>query len=122
MESILGMLELFGIMIGIFVVGGVVIYFFMSLFGNVKQYKAPFKSKGPFTDDQINEATTNIIRNSYYNKKKKQKKKKAGVNEKETSKQESSSNLNDNGNKLNTSSAQVLFQKDNQLEMVKIIN
>ena len=85
MEFILSILEIFGVMIGISVVGGVVIYFFMSLFGNVKPYKAPSKSKGPFTDDQINEVTTNIIRNSYYNKKKKQKKKKAGVNEKETS-------------------------------------
>ena len=90
MEFILDMLGLFGIMIGIFVVFGVIIYIFQSLFGNVKQYKPPARTKGPISEDQMKEMV-------YAAQLEKMKKKGAGValKEKKTSKQESSSNLNE---------------------------
>ena len=67
MEFILSLLEIIGVIIGISVVVGVLIYFFMSLSGNVKQYKPPVGRKNPLNYNQIKEVS-GIIQSKKMNK------------------------------------------------------
>ena len=67
MEFILSLLEIIGVIIGISVVVGVLTYFFMSLSGNVKQYKPPVSRKNPLNYNQIKEVS-GIIQSKKMNK------------------------------------------------------